>query len=76
VHPLGARILPPVAYPAQSTSYIHSSPEQARELLAEFAEFTRYSFKRERTYVTLAKELHYVKKCLRLCRWPPRAPGM
>jgi two-component system LytT family sensor kinase len=34
-------------------------------MLAEFAEFTRFSFKRERTYVTLADELHYVEKYLR-----------
>lgn len=46
--------------------YIHSRPEEARELLTEFAEFTRYAFRRERPYVTLADELQYVEKYLRL----------
>jgi two-component system, LytTR family, sensor kinase len=68
LHALRARISPHFVYNslAAIASYIHSNPEQARELLTEFAEFTRYSFKRERTYVTLAEELHYVQKYLRL----------
>ena len=68
LHALRARISPHFIYNslAAIASYIHSSPEQARELLAEFAEFTRYSFQPERTYVTLAEELHYVQKYLRL----------
>ena len=65
---LRARISPHFVYNslAAIASYIHSTPEQARELLTEFAEFTRYAFRRERTYVTLAEELHYVQKYLRL----------
>jgi two-component system LytT family sensor kinase len=47
-------------------SFIHSRPEEARELLTEFAEFIRYAFARQRTYVTLADELRYVEKYLRL----------
>src|SRR4051812_21949096 len=45
---------------------IHTRPEEARELLTEFAEFTRYAFRGNRSYVTLADELHYVEKYLRL----------
>jgi|SRR5579872_513597 len=65
---LRARISPHFIYNslAAIASYIHSSPEQARELLSEFAEFTRYAFRGERTYVTLADELHYVQKYLRI----------
>jgi two-component system, LytTR family, sensor kinase len=47
---------------------IHTRPEEARELLTEFAEFTRYAFRGNRSYVTLADELHYVEKYLRLER--------
>ena len=65
---LRARISPHFVYNslAAIASYIHSKPEEARELLTEFADFTRYAFRRERTYVTLAEELHYVQKYLRL----------
>jgi two-component system LytT family sensor kinase len=65
---LRARISPHFVYNslAAIASYIHTQPEQARELLTEFAEFTRYAFRGERTYVTLADELHYVQKYLRL----------
>ena len=68
LHALRARISPHFVYNslAAIASYIHSRPEEARELLTEFAEFTRYAFRRERTYVTLAEELHYVRKYLRL----------
>jgi two-component system LytT family sensor kinase len=51
---------------AAIASYIHSRPEEARELLTEFAAFTRYAFRGERPHVTLADELHYVEKYLRL----------
>ena len=50
--------------PATSTRI----PEEARELLTEFAEFTRYAFRGQRPYVTLADELNYVEKYLRLER--------
>src|SRR5581483_5404443 len=39
-----------------------------RELLTEFAEFTRYAFRGRSPYVTLADELGYVEKYLRLER--------
>jgi two-component system LytT family sensor kinase len=68
LHALRARISPHFIYNslAAIASYIHTSPAEARTLLTEFAEFTRYAFRGERTYVTLAEELHYVEKYLRL----------
>ena len=68
LHALRARISPHFIYNslAAIASYIHSSPDAARTLLAEFADFTRYAFRGERTYVTIAEELHYVEKYLRL----------
>jgi two-component system LytT family sensor kinase len=68
LHALRARISPHFVYNslAAIASYIHSRPDTARALLAEFAEFTRYAFRGERTYVTIAEELHYVEKYLRL----------
>lgn len=68
LHALRARISPHFVYNslAAIASYIHSNPEAARTLLTEFADFTRYAFRRERTYVTIAEELHYVEKYLRL----------
>ncbi|MHB1469651.1 MAG: sensor histidine kinase [Solirubrobacteraceae bacterium] len=65
---LRAQISPHFIYNALAAvaAYIHSSPEQARELLSDFAEFIRYAFRGESQYVTLADELRYVEKYLRL----------
>jgi two-component system, LytTR family, sensor kinase len=65
---LRAQISPHFIYNALAAvaSFIHSRPEEARELLTEFADFIRYAFARERSYVTLADELRYVEKYLRL----------
>jgi two-component system, LytTR family, sensor kinase len=65
---LRAQISPHFVYNALAAvaSYIHSRPEEARELLTEFAEFIRYAFRGQRPYVTLADELQYVEKYLRL----------
>ena len=67
---LRAQISPHFIYNALAAiaGYIHSNPEEARELLTEFAEFTRYAFRGQRPYVTLADELYYVEKYLRLER--------
>jgi two-component system, LytTR family, sensor kinase len=67
---LRAQISPHFIYNALAAiaGYIHSKPEEARDLLTEFAEFTRYAFRGQRPYVTLADELHYVEKYLRLER--------
>jgi two-component system LytT family sensor kinase len=45
---------------------IHTRPEEARELLIDFAEFTRYLFRDGRSYVTLGEELEHVERYLRL----------
>jgi two-component system, LytTR family, sensor kinase len=67
---LRAQISPHFIYNALAAvaSEIHNDPEQARELLIEFSEFIRYAFQGERPYVTLAEELRYVEKYLRLER--------
>jgi two-component system, LytTR family, sensor kinase len=67
---LRAQISPHFIYNALAAvaGYIHARPDHARELLTDFAEFTRYAFRRERPYVTLADELHYVEKYLNLER--------
>jgi two-component system, LytTR family, sensor kinase len=68
LHALRARISPHFIYNslAAIAPYIHTTPDTARTLLAEFADFTRYAFRGERTYVTIAEELHYVEKYLSL----------
>ncbi len=53
---------------AAVASDIRSDPEEARELLAELAEFTRYAIDGDRLYVTLAEELEYVVRYLDLER--------
>jgi two-component system, LytTR family, sensor kinase len=65
---LRAQISPHFIYNALAAvaSFIHSRPEEARELLIEFSDFIRYAFTRQRPHVTLADELHYVEKYLRL----------
>jgi two-component system, LytTR family, sensor kinase len=65
---LRAQISPHFIYNALAAvaSFIHSRPEEARELLTEFAEFIRYAFARQRAYVTVADELRYSEKYLRL----------
>jgi two-component system, LytTR family, sensor kinase len=65
---LRAQISPHFIYNALAAvaAFIHSRPEDARELLSEFAEFIRYGFGSQRPYVTLADELGYVEKYLRL----------
>jgi two-component system LytT family sensor kinase len=70
LHALRAQISPHFVYKALAgiAGYIHSNPEEARELLTEFAEFTRYAFRGRSPYVTLADELNYVEKYLRLER--------
>ncbi|HLH65769.1 MAG TPA: histidine kinase [Solirubrobacteraceae bacterium] len=70
LHALRAQISPHFVYNALAAiaGYIHSNPEEARELLTEFAEFTRYAFRPRSPYVTLAEELGYVEKYLRLER--------
>jgi two-component system, LytTR family, sensor kinase len=65
---LRAQISPHFIYNALAAvaGDIHARPEEARELLIDFAEFTRYLFRDGRSYVTLAEELDHVERYLRL----------
>ncbi len=65
---LRAQISPHFIYNALAAvaGDIHSRPEEARELLIDFAEFTRYLFRDGRSYVTLGEELNHVERYLRL----------
>src|SRR5213082_3704164 len=65
---LRAQISPHFIYNALAAvaGEIHTRPEEARELLIDFAEFTRYLFRDGRSYVTLAEEIDHVERYLRL----------
>jgi two-component system, LytTR family, sensor kinase len=65
---LRAQISPHFIYNALAAvaGDIHARPDEARELLIDFAEFTRYLFRDGRSYVTLAEELEHVERYLRL----------
>ncbi|MFB7324667.1 sensor histidine kinase [Streptomyces sp. NPDC056190] len=49
-------------------SFVRTDPERARDLLLEFADFTRYSFRRHGDFTTLADELHAIEHYLALVR--------
>ncbi|MCX5316299.1 sensor histidine kinase [Streptomyces sp. NBC_00154] len=53
---------------ASIASFVRTDPEQARELLLEFADFTRYSFRSHGDFTTLADELHSIDQYLALVR--------
>ena len=53
---------------AAIASFVRTDPERARELLLEFADFTRYSFRRHGDFTTLADELHSIERYLMLVR--------
>ncbi len=65
---LRAQISPHFIYNALAAvaGDIHARPEEARELLIDFAEFTRYLVRDGRSYVTLGEELAHVERYLRL----------
>src|SRR5947208_207603 len=65
---LRAQISPHFIYNALAAvaGEIHDRPEDARELLIDFAEFTRYLFRDGRSYVTLGEEVEHVERYLRL----------
>src|SRR5947209_7747283 len=65
---LRAQISPHFIYNALAAvaGEIHSRPEEARELLIDFADFTRYLFRDGRHYVTLREEIAHVARYLRL----------
>ena len=68
VRALRAQISPHFVYNSLSAiaSFVRTDPERARELLLEFADFTRYSFRRHGDFTTLADELHAIDKYLLL----------
>jgi two-component sensor histidine kinase len=70
VKALRAQISPHFIYNALTAiaSFIHTDPAKARELVLEFADFTRYSFRRNGDFTTVAEELRSVDGYLRLER--------
>ncbi|MFI6348500.1 sensor histidine kinase [Streptomyces sp. NPDC050560] len=53
---------------AAIASFVRTDPERARELLLQFADFTRYSFRSHGEFTTLADELHSIDQYLALAR--------
>ncbi|MGU3292351.1 sensor histidine kinase [Williamsia sp. M5A3_1d] len=70
VRALCAQISPHFIYNALSTvaSFVRTDPERARELILEFADFTRYSFRAAGEYTVLADELRNIDRYLTLER--------
>jgi len=68
VRALRAQISPHFVYNALTTiaSFIRTDPVRARELLLEFADFTRYSFRTAGEYTTLQDELNNIHRYIRL----------
>ncbi|MDQ3629338.1 MAG: histidine kinase [Actinomycetota bacterium] len=66
VRALRAQISPHFVYNSLSAiaSFVRTDPERARELLVEFADFTRYSFRRHGEFTTLAEELRSIERYL------------
>jgi two-component system LytT family sensor kinase len=67
---LRAQISPHFIYNALNTiaSFVRTDPDRARELILEFADFTRYSFRAAGQYTTLAEELRNIDRYLNLER--------
>ncbi|GAA1351383.1 histidine kinase [Saccharothrix algeriensis] len=70
VRALRAQISPHFIYNSLSAiaSYVRTNPERARTLLLDFADFTRYSFRRAGDFTTLAEELRSIDQYLALER--------
>jgi two-component system, LytTR family, sensor kinase len=70
VRALRAQISPHFIYNALTAiaSFVRTDPTRARELLLEFAEFTRYSFRSHGEFTTLAEELRSIDRYLMLER--------
>jgi two-component system LytT family sensor kinase len=70
IRALRAQISPHFIYNslAAIASFVRTDPERARELLLEFADFTRYSFRRHGEFTTLAEELRSIEQFLELVR--------
>jgi len=67
---LRAQISPHFIYNALNTiaSFVRTDPDRARELVLEFADFTRYSFRAAGQFTTLADELRNIDRYLTLER--------
>lgn len=67
---LRAQISPHFIYNslAAIASFITTDPERARELVLDFADFTRYSFRQRGEFTTLAQELGSIRHYLELER--------
>ncbi|WP_433184695.1 histidine kinase [Actinoallomurus sp. CA-150999] len=67
---LRAQISPHFVYNSLTTiaSFVRTDPERARELLLDFADFARYSFRDRRDFTTLAEELRSIHRYLLLER--------
>ena len=63
---LRAQISPHFVYNALTAiaSFVRTDPDRARELLLEFADFTRYSFRPHGEFTTLAEELRSIERYL------------
>lgn len=66
VRALRAQISPHFVYNALNAiaSFVRTDPDRARELLLDFADFTRYSFRRHGEYTTLEEELRSIERYL------------
>ncbi|GGS70249.1 signal transduction histidine kinase [Planobispora rosea] len=67
---LRAQISPHFIYNSLTTiaSFVRSDPDRSRELLLDFADFTRYSFRQHGEFTTLAEELRSIDRYLTLER--------
>lgn len=63
---LRAQISPHFVYNclAAIAVFVRTDPDRARELLLDFADFTRYAFRREAAFTTLGDELRNVERYL------------
>ena len=68
VRALRAQISPHFIYNSLGAiaAFVRTDPDRARELLLEFADFTRYSFRSHGEFTTLAEELRSVERYLLL----------
>ncbi len=68
IRALRAQISPHFIYNSLGAiaSFVRTDPERARDLLMEFADFTRYSLRRHGDFTTLADELRSIEQYLLL----------
>ena len=77
VRALRAQISPHFIYNSLNAiaSFINTDPAQARELVLEFADFTRYSFRRHGDFTTVAEELRVDRQLPAARARPLRRPA-